>query len=478
MWPNSVTGKKLNAVNQTSTWNIPSSDMECAERDYGKCGVQFSEPRSIVRPLPPPLIPAGLRNAPGPTRRALPPPQCAVRTVRPPRPSQSQPTCLLPPLPQNWCPINSPVRLPPLIPTPIINNRAAVPGFIALENATDFIDNGDSDDFFTGPNIPMTVLYTGGSRGLADQVAALITNQATAAATVSQFVNQALTPLVQSLDLSFRDISKLQFVSVLMQLLGSYGAASVVNGSTPQGNRNLNLVGGTPLLGVARKMPPILQTDSGYQPGQSMYFVVDDCDDAPALTAAASAQLVATFATTTGGFATRVRGGNASSGAPPALPCGVAMGSSATVSTRQALCLLGLITQGTPLQCLGTRRQWLPSTGGINEQLFTGYGRGTPAQQGSDTVYNASAVQQYPFALDFADSNNGRASPRFALNLWYNNTDLLTQQGPIRYRRIPAIMNAITNAYLNSLLPPSDPTLCAGLPPSPPLGRARPSWPF
>lgn len=43
MWPRSL---RSNSSGQT--FNIPA-DVTCAQRDYGKCGVQFSEPVSLAR---------------------------------------------------------------------------------------------------------------------------------------------------------------------------------------------------------------------------------------------------------------------------------------------------------------------------------------------------------------------------------------------------------------------------------------------
>lgn len=49
MWPNRVTG--IYGI----SYNIPSDDVTCQERDTTRCGVQYSEPRSIVRRPPRPL---------------------------------------------------------------------------------------------------------------------------------------------------------------------------------------------------------------------------------------------------------------------------------------------------------------------------------------------------------------------------------------------------------------------------------------
>lgn len=95
----------------------------------------------------------------------------------------------------------------------------------------------------------------------------------------------------------------------------------------------------------------------------------------------------------------------------------------------------------------------------MNELLFAGYGRGSVSDQARESAFNDSNIQQYPFAADFLNTTVDANTPKLQFNLWYNNTDITSQDaGWTRFRRIPKLTNSMTNAFLNKLL---DPNKCA-----------------
>lgn len=84
MWPRTLTGRG-SAAGPERTYAVPSADLTCAERDRGKCGVQFSDTVSRARSAAaaaPFLTPRRLRLSPALLRcpiSALFPPVLALR---------------------------------------------------------------------------------------------------------------------------------------------------------------------------------------------------------------------------------------------------------------------------------------------------------------------------------------------------------------------------------------------------------------
>lgn len=70
------------------------------------------------------------------------------------------------------------------------------------------------------------------------------------------------------------------------QAFGSYGDRSLLNGTTPRGGSNLNLVGGTPLMGTSRRAGAQLQNDGAFSSAggsaaskPAFSFLMENCND-------------------------------------------------------------------------------------------------------------------------------------------------------------------------------------------------------
>lgn len=140
-------------------------------------------------------------------------------------------------------------------------------------------------------------------------------------------------------------------------------------------------------MGSARRAPPILQTDSAFNPGQSSYYILPrgGCTSAEIGAIVPYNTLLAIFAILQGGgFAARSGSAavNTTAGAPPpppvcgipasifaSIPAALATGNAtaltafaATVTVKQAICLTGLLTQGTPFQCVEAQTTFVNSS--------------------------------------------------------------------------------------------------------------------
>lgn len=73
-------------------------------------------------------------------------------------------------------------------------------------------------------------------------------------------VDNALGSLIDGLLATpYLDFAALNYTSLLMQVLAQRNGTSLLPGRTRAGGPNFNAVGGTPLMGSARRMPPVLQ---------------------------------------------------------------------------------------------------------------------------------------------------------------------------------------------------------------------------
>ena len=310
---------------------------------------------------------------------------------------------------------------------------------------------------------PSLFLYTATgatNNTVADRLSTLFINQAASVNAIASFSSSkaVLQFFAKQLSASFLNISDVTWAGYpFTQAVNSVGGSSFPSPLFATSAVPTTTLQRDPALSLSRTKSRSRGSDGSYNPGGgALLFAVQSCT-APVLGSLSLSTPVSSYLNYSLSYTTLVANALGSSNVTAtAMLLQSAFQNSplnANTSIEAFFTLLGAAAN-LPLACVSLSPTRLNSSDAINQLLFSGYGKGSTGNQG--TAHASSPVAQFGFAVDYRNSNFGPgAALVHAVRVFYNNTGMVNTGSfspGIAFRRIPSVVNALANAWIQAAI--------------------------